>query len=51
MAETKTKQTNQSVTEFIYSFTETEQKRQDSFELIELMKNFTGHEPDRKSVV
>ena len=45
MAETKTKQTNQSVTEFIYSFTETEQKRQDSFELIELMKNFTGHEP------
>jgi hypothetical protein len=45
MAELKTKQTNQDVIEFINSFTDTEQKRQDSLELLKLMQDFTGHEP------
>ncbi|MFW5687845.1 MAG: DUF1801 domain-containing protein [Bacteroidota bacterium] len=45
MAELKTKQTNKDVTEFINAFANTEQKRQDSFELVEIMKEITGHEP------
>lgn len=45
MAELKTKQTNQDVIEFINSFADTEQKRQDSFELLKLMQEFTGYEP------
>lgn len=45
MAELKTKQTNADVLEFINSFVETEQKRQDSFELLNLMQKFTGFEP------
>ena len=45
MAELKTKQTNSDVTEFIYSFADTDQKRNDSFELIRLMKDITGYEP------
>lgn len=45
MAEIKTKQTNAGVHEFIYSFADTEQKRKDSFELLELMHEFTGYEP------
>lgn len=45
MAELKTKQTNQDVIEFINSFADTEQKRQDSFELLKLMQDFTGFEP------
>jgi hypothetical protein len=45
MAELKTKPTNQSVEEFINDFADTEQKRQDSFELIKIMKEVTGHEP------
>jgi hypothetical protein len=45
MAELKTKQTNSDVTEFIHSFADTEQKRNDSFELIRLMKDITGCEP------
>lgn len=45
MAELKTKQTNHDVIEFINSFADTEQKRQDSFELLKLMQEFTGFEP------
>lgn len=45
MAEIKTKQTEADVVEFINAFAETEQKRADSFELIRLMKEFTGYEP------
>lgn len=45
MAEIKTKQTNADVREFINSFADTEQKRKDSFELLTLMQDLTGHEP------
>ncbi len=45
MAELKTKQTQESVTDFINSFADTEQKKQDSFELLKLMEYFTGFEP------
>lgn len=45
MAELKTKQTNSDVTEFINSVADTDQKRKDSFELLKLMSDFTGHEP------
>lgn len=45
MAEIKTKQTNASVTGFINSFANTEQKRNDSFELIKLMSEVTSFEP------
>jgi hypothetical protein len=45
MAELKTKQTNADVHEFINSFADTEQKRKDSFELLKLMRDFTGYEP------
>ena len=45
MAEVKTKQTDADVHEFINTFANTEQKRKDSFELLELMQEFTGYEP------
>ncbi len=45
MAELKTKQHGADVTEFINSFADTEQKRKDSFELLKLMREFTGFEP------
>lgn len=45
MAELKTKKTEADVTEFINSFADTEQKRNDSFELLKLMRDFTGFEP------
>jgi len=45
MAELKTKQHGADVTEFINSFADTEQKRKDSFELLKLMRDFTGFEP------
>jgi hypothetical protein len=45
MAELKTKQNDADVSEFINSFTDKEQKRKDSFELIKLMQDFTGFEP------
>jgi hypothetical protein len=44
MAELKTKQTEADVHEFINSFADTEQKRVDSFELLKLMQDVTGHE-------
>lgn len=45
MAAIKTKETNADVKAFIHSFADTEQKKQDSFELLTLMRNVTGHEP------
>lgn len=45
MAEIKTKQTDADVHEFINTFAETEQRRKDSFELLQLMRDFTGYEP------
>ncbi|KAF0092452.1 MAG: hypothetical protein FD141_636 [Fusobacteria bacterium] len=45
MAELKTQQTNEDVIEFINNFANNEQKRQDSFELLKIMKDFTGYEP------
>ncbi len=45
MAELKTKKNDADVAEFINSFADTEQKRQDSFELLKLMQDFTGYEP------
>lgn len=45
MTELKTKQNNTSVTEFIHTFADSEQKRKDSFELLSLMQEFTGYEP------
>lgn len=44
MAELKTKQTDDSVTAFINSVSD-EQKRKDSFEIIEIMKQATGLQP------
>lgn len=45
MAEIKTKQTSADVAEFINAFADTDQKRKDSFELLNLMRDFTGFEP------
>lgn len=45
MSEVKTKQTAVDVYAFINSFANTEQKRQDSIELIRLMQDITGCEP------
>lgn len=45
MAELKTKKTDANVTDFINTFADTEQKRNDSFELLKLMQDFTGFEP------
>lgn len=45
MAELKTKQNDADVNEFINVFTDTEQKRKGSFELIKLMRDLTGFEP------
>lgn len=45
MAELKTKQHDGDVFEFINSFANTQQKREDSFELVKLMQKVTGHPP------
>lgn len=45
MAELKTKQHDQDVFEFIGSFANTEQKKQDSYELVKIMQEFTGYPP------
>ncbi|PKO96843.1 MAG: hypothetical protein CVU12_03680 [Bacteroidetes bacterium HGW-Bacteroidetes-7] len=45
MAELKTKQTMADVSEFINKFADSEQKRADSFEILNLMQDFTGYEP------
>lgn len=44
MAELKTKQTSADVSDFILAFADTEQKRKDSFELLDLFKEITGFE-------
>lgn len=41
----KTAETNVNVTDFINSFVDKEQKKQDSFCLIELMREWSGFEP------
>lgn len=45
MPEIKTKQTDSDVNEFIREFADSEQKRQDSYELLRIMQEFTGFEP------
>jgi len=45
MAELKTRQNDTNVFEFIDSFANTEQKRKDSYELVKLMQEVTGHPP------
>ncbi len=45
MAELKTKQNNADVYDFIETFADTEQKKEDSYALLQLMKDFTGFEP------
>ena len=45
MAKTKTAETTANVEEFINSFANTEQKRQDSFELLKIMQDVTGFKP------
>lgn len=45
MAKLKTTYTGKDVDAFIESFADTEEKKADSFQLIELMKEWTGEEP------
>ena len=45
MAKNKTAETGKSVTDFINTFADTEQKRKDSFELLELMQKISGFKP------
>ncbi len=45
MAKTKTTYTGKDVTDFVNSYVDNEQKRTDSFRLIELMQAWTGCEP------
>ena len=45
MAEVKTKQTDANVYEFIDAFAQTDQRKKDSLELLQVMQDFTGFEP------
>jgi len=45
MAKTKTNETNVSVQDFIESYVESEQKKADSYRLIELMREWSGFDP------
>jgi len=45
MGKTKTTYTGKNVTDFINSYVDSEQKKTDSFRLIELMKEWSGAEP------
>ncbi|MEM6684436.1 MAG: DUF1801 domain-containing protein [Bacteroidota bacterium] len=45
MAKNKTTETEVSVVDFINSYVDKEQKKQDSFKLIELMSTWSGFEP------
>lgn len=45
MGEIITKQNDADVVDFINNFTETEQRKNDSFELLTFMKDITGFEP------
>lgn len=45
MAKNKTTETNADVVDFIKNFADSEQKRNDAFELLKLMQNATGYQP------
>lgn len=45
MAKNKTNETEVNVTDFINSYVENDQKKADSFELIQLMQRWSGFEP------
>jgi len=45
MAAIKTQQTDVSVSDFIHALADTEQKKNDSLELVRIMQDFTGYEP------
>ncbi len=45
MSQIKTKQTSADVRQFIDTYADTEQKKGDSYELIRIMQEATGHEP------
>lgn len=45
MAKTKTNYTGADVADFIHSYADSEQKKADSFRLIELMQEWSGFEP------
>lgn len=45
MAVTKTKETKNDAIEFINSYVESDQKKEDSFQLIKLMSDWSGFEP------
>lgn len=45
MAKNKTKETEVSVTDFIHSYVENDQKKLDSFQLLALMQAWSGFEP------
>ncbi len=45
MAKIKTEETGKDVTKFINGFADTQQKRNDSFELVKLMQKVSGYEP------
>jgi hypothetical protein len=45
MSKTKTIYTKKSVTEFINSYVEKEQRKTDSFQIIELLQEWSGEEP------
>lgn len=44
MAKNKTTETSKNVLDFINEFADTEQKRKDSYELLDLMQGVSGHE-------
>jgi hypothetical protein len=46
MAKTKTTYTGQDVIDFVNSYVDNEQKKADSFQLIELMREWSGSEPN-----
>lgn len=45
MAKTKTKYTGQAITDFIHSFVDNEQKKADSYQLIDLLQKWSDAEP------
>ncbi|ETZ20518.1 hypothetical protein N824_05915 [Pedobacter sp. V48] len=45
----KTTQTDVSVEDFIYEFAATPQKKQDGYQLLKLMKDHTGYDPNTLS--
>ena len=45
MATNKTTETNQNVIDFINAFAHTEQRKSDSYKLLQLMENVSGYQP------